>query len=90
MSWPRLPTENTAGYSAEVSGLAHNLFDHVNAAPVTARAAHRFQYRRLQQRGENQSKSVAQLQRSSGSATDANSNVARSSRQVEIGFRFLF
>ncbi len=86
-------------YSAEISGQAYNLFNHVNATSVINSGY------TIASSGSTTTSSgtvpcgngvgvnpnpCLNFSTSFGSIVNANSNFAYSSRQVEIGFRFLF
>ena len=84
----------TERYAAEVSGQAYNLFNHVNATGITNLGY-------LISTSGNTTTSNGSVACSAASpclnfnapfstVNNANSNFAYSSRQVEIGFRFLF
>ncbi|MBS1867637.1 MAG: TonB-dependent receptor, partial [Acidobacteria bacterium] len=89
----------TERFAAEVSGQAYNLFNHVNATTASSTAYI------ISTRGTLNSVAggapcgngagtnpnpCLNFNAPFGSITNANSNFAYSSRQVEIGFRFLF
>jgi len=81
-------------YAAEIMGQAYNLFNHVNATGVVNTAYG------IATSGTTATASgivtctttspCLNYSSSFGKITNANSNFAYSSRQVEIGFRFLF
>jgi len=78
-------------YSAEISGQAYNLFNHVNATTVnntgyiiTSNTA------ACNNSVGTNANPCLNFNTPFGSIINANSNFAYSSRQVEIGFRFLF
>jgi len=84
----------TERYSAEVLGQAYNLFNHVNATGVnnTAYVIAANNTAACPKTADPTTGTLPCLNFNApfGSITNANSNFAYSSRQVEIGFRFLF
>ena len=78
-------------YSAELSGQAYNLFNHVNATSVTNTGYIISSTTSGCGTGVGTSPNPClNFNAPFGTVNNANSNFAYSSRQVEIGFRFLF
>ena len=81
----------TERYAAEVSGQSYNLFNHVNATSVNNTGYIISSTATGCGTGVGASPNPClNFNGPFGSITNANSNFAYSSRQVEIGFRFLF
>ena len=81
----------TERYAAEVSGQAYNLFNHVNATSVNNTGYVIVSNTPACNNGVGTNANPClNFNGPFASITNANSNFAYSSRQVEIGFRFLF